>query len=100
MRNRLRRTMIAGTKAAVMALVLSVAWQPVAAQGQEYRAPRTADGKPDLNGIWQALGSAHWNIEPHAAGFGPVVELAALGAIPGGLGLSRAGRFPTGPRPG
>ena len=63
--------------------MLTVAVQPVAGQ-EGYRAPRTADGEPDLNGIWQALGSAHWNIEPHAAGFGPVVELAALGAIPGG----------------
>ena len=94
MRNRLRTTMIAGTTAAVMALVLSVAVQPVAGQGQGYRAPRTADGKPDLNGIWQALGSAHWNIEPHAAGFGPVVELAALGAIPGGLGIVEGGEIP------
>ena len=94
MRNRLRRTIIAGTTAAVMAVVLSVAVEPVAGQGQEYRAPRTADGKPDLNGIWQALGSAHWNIEPHAAGFGPVVELAALGAIPGGLGIVEGGEIP------
>ena len=29
--------------------------------------PRTPDGKPDLNGIWQALGTAHLDLETHAA---------------------------------
>ena len=56
--------------------------------------PRTADGNPDFNGIWQALGSANWDIEPHAADFGPVVELAAIGAIPAGLGIVRGGDSP------
>ena len=36
-------------------------------QGPAYRAPRTADGKPNLNGIWQALNTASWDVEPHAA---------------------------------
>jgi hypothetical protein len=27
--------------------------------GQEYRAPRGPNGKPDLNGIWQALNEAN-----------------------------------------
>ena len=74
------------------AFVLAVA--PAAAQDTDYRAPRTHDDKPDLNGIWQALGAAHWDIEPHAARHGPVVEMAALGAIPGGLGIVEGGRIP------
>ena len=93
MRNRLTTTMIAGVTAVVMAVGMSLAVQPVEGQ-QGYTAPRTADGMPDLNGIWQALGSAHHDIEPHAARFGPVVEMAALGAIPGGLGIVEGGEIP------
>ena len=56
--------------------------------------PRTADGRPDFNGIWQAMGSAHYDIEPHAADFGPMFELGAIGAIPGGLGIVEGGEIP------
>src|SRR5678810_510350 len=36
------------------------------AQGTAYRAPRTADGKPDLQGIWQVLNTAAWDIQDHS----------------------------------
>lgn len=42
---------------------------------------------PDLNGIWQAMNSAHWNVEAHAAHAAPLTQSGALGAAPAGLGV-------------
>ena len=70
--------------------------------------PRTAAGKPDLNGIWQALGNAHYDIEPHVARAalamqpGPVVPvpakevlaLGAVGSVPSGSGIVVGGEIP------
>ena len=61
---------------------------------QDFRAPRTPDDKPNLNGVWQALSSAHHDIEGHAARMGPIVELGALGSIPAGLGIVEGGKIP------
>src|SRR3972149_11168943 len=37
---------------------------------QSYAAPRTPDGRPNLQGYWNnAAGSAPWDIEPHPAAF-------------------------------
>ena len=77
------------------------------AQGTEI-IPRTASGKPDMNGIWQALGNAHWDIEPHLARPalalqpGPVVPVpakevlafGAVGAVPSGQGVVVGGEIP------
>src|SRR5262249_27056499 len=64
---------------------------PVAAQQQQaYRAPRTADGKPNLNGIWQAMNVANWDLEGHAAGMPAKEVLGILGAqfaVPPGLSV-------------
>ena len=60
----------------------------------QYAAARTPDGNPDLNGIWQAMGSAHWDLEAHAARHGPAEALGALGAIPAGLSVVEGGTIP------
>src|SRR5438094_9819842 len=63
-------------------------------QAAAYKAPRGADGKPNLNGIWQSLNSANWDIQGHAAQSGPVVALGAAGAVPAGLGVVEGGEIP------
>lgn len=70
----------------VVAFALLLAAAAVPAQ-TGYKAPRAPDGKPNLNGIWQALNTAHWDIETHSAATGPVVALGAAYSIPGGLGV-------------
>jgi hypothetical protein len=62
--------------------------QPV---GQVHRMP---DGKPDLNGIWQALNTANWDLAEHAARAGLVVAMGAIGAEPGGPGVIVGGEIP------
>ena len=75
---------------------------------QQGAIPRLKSGKPDFNGIWQALGNAHWDIEPHAARPalamqpGPVVPvpakevvaMGAVGSVPPGWGIVVDGEIP------
>jgi hypothetical protein len=77
-----------------LAAVVAVAAIPAAGQAPAYKAPRTADGKPNLNGIWQALNTANWDLEAHAARPGLVVALGAIGAEPGGLSVVEGGTIP------
>jgi len=67
---------------------------PSASLAQNTDIPRTADGKPDLNGLWQTIGTANWNIEPSAARAGPDWRLGALGALPASLGVVQGGPLP------
>ena len=92
MRNRFNHRGAMMGVAAVAAFIVLLAAQ--SAPAQDYRAPRTPDGRPDLNGIWQAVGAAHYDIEPHAADFSPSLEMGALGAVPAGLGIVVGGEIP------
>ena len=56
--------------------------------------PRTTAGRPDLNGIWQALNNAHWNLEGQAASQGAVETLGAIGAVPPSTGVVVGGLIP------
>ena len=67
---------------------------PARSAATTYRAPRTADGHPNLNGIWQALNTAEFDIQPHDAKPGPIVVLGAEGGIPAGLGVVEGGPLP------
>jgi len=94
MRNRFvtvtRVTVIVAVSSWLALAVTTAAGQAPAA----YRAPRTADGKPNLNGIWQAMNTANWDIEAHSAGPSLVRELGAIAAVPGGLGIVEGGEIP------
>jgi hypothetical protein len=90
----------------VWAAILAISLTPLVAQ--TYRAPRTADGHPDFNGIWQALNEANYNLEAHMARpamatrpgpDGPVpaaavVALGAVGGVPPGVGVVEGGDIP------
>src|SRR6059036_3039813 len=68
--------------------------QPVEGQVPNVKLSRTADGKPDLNGIWQAMGTAHWDLLDHHARSGPVLELGAIAAVPAGLSVVEGNQIP------
>src|ERR1700726_930478 len=103
MRNRLRAAIVAAPVIgllllAVMCLaVMPAAGQQVPTPGQfpAYRAPHMADGHPDLNGIWQALVTANWDLQDHEAQPGPHPEvMGAYGAGPAGQSIVEGGEIP------
>ncbi len=53
-------------------------------------------GNPNINGVWQAMNTANWNLEPHSAAANPVADrlLGAIGAIPAGLGVIEGNEIP------
>jgi hypothetical protein len=87
---------------------LAAAAVPLAGQNSTYRAPRAEGGKPDLNGIWQSLNEANYDLEGHNARsamalrsgpYGPVpaapvLALGAVGAVPPSLGVVEGGEIP------
>ena len=63
------------------------------AQTPAYRAPRL-NGHPDLNGVWQAMNTANWDLLDHPAQPGPLWQLGAIGAVPAGQSVVEGGKIP------
>jgi hypothetical protein len=109
MRNRVGGALMIAVAAGATAVFLSSS-QPAAQapQASTYKAPRLADGRPDLNGIYQALNTANYDIQAHVAKAalamrpGPIIPvparevlyLGAVGSVPGGLGIVEGDEIP------
>ena len=62
------------------------------------QTPAMIGGHPNLNGVWQTMSGADYNLEPHSAQTAPGPkaerELGALAAIPANLGVVVGGMIP------
>ena len=90
-------------------IIAALVFFALSAQAAEYKAPRGPGGvHPDLNGIWQALNTANYDIEMHTASHsmqlregphGPLptvktMYLGAVASVPPGLGVVVDGKIP------
>jgi len=83
---------------AALVLAAAVAGCQPAAQAPSEPAgpeiPRLA-GKPDFNGVWQAIGTAYWNLEDHSAsGISEFWGMGAIAAVPAGQSVVEGGTIP------
>ena len=109
MRKNLRSsTFLIALGAAAIGAAITVLVTGTATTAQPQMSPRAAetpDGRPNFNGVWQALNEAHWDLEAHEAlpawvtqeGVYPyeyarvpaaaVVALGAAAGVPGSVGV-------------
>jgi hypothetical protein len=99
-----RRSLIAAILAtAVVTAIVSVSVTRLT--GQSSRPARTADGKPNISGVWQVNNEANWDLQAHDARPGavtqrgiypyayaevpaaPVLALGAAGIVPASIGV-------------
>jgi hypothetical protein len=55
---------------------------------------RMSDGHPNLNGIWEAVNSANWNLEDHPASPGAMWQTGAIASVPAGRSVVEGGEIP------
>jgi hypothetical protein len=88
--------MIRRLPAALICLIaLAAAAVGTTALAQDRARPERVGGKPNLNGIWQAINTANWNVEGHSAeALDDFWQLGAIAAIPAGQSVVVGGRIP------
>ena len=100
----LKASVVAGVAAAAFA---AGSLAPLTGQTRAGGVPRL-NGKPDLNGLWQAINSANYDIQAHTAKAalamrpGPIVPvpakevlaLGAVGSVPSGAGVVDGDELP------
>lgn len=96
------------TKILVPCLVLVAAMMVFAAQMPGQHSAKPPSIHPDLNGIWEAMNEADYDLEAHnarpamavrpgpygAVPAAPVLALGAVGAVPPSLGVVEGGEIP------
>jgi hypothetical protein len=92
--------------ASAIATLLAAVFMPTETQAQQapvkaapakantYKAPRTKDGKPNLNGLWMSNGLANWDLEPHGPGPSVDPKLGSIYAVPPSVGYVVGGTIP------
>ena len=86
----MRRCLDVASSAAVVCILAVTA----AAQAPPYKAARLAGtDRPNMDGLWQALTEANWDIQAHAAQPGPS-QFGALYAEPAGPGIVEGNEIP------
>ena len=85
----------------IVALLTATAMLSIASAARaqpQLDRPERISGRPNLNGVWQALNTAYWNLEAHPAEQLPRSEnfwqLGAIAAIPAGRSVVRGGTIP------
>jgi len=59
-----------------------------------YKGPRTPDGEPNLNGIWQVMNTANWDLLTHGPEPSALVAAGEQGATPPGQGVVEGEEIP------